>query len=205
MTNRFGSTVWRLIKTASGCVLPSVQDYIQAHVLRRQFPMVRAPSIGKMCNSGMKPRFDGSQWNIEDVANLFIGKLMKITQKEDFPEVVGHGHDGLLDELLKLFTFHGLAGHGFGGLHEVNELAGFIVAGADGGLERIGRAAGLAADEIARFVGGDGEQPGTKAARGVKLGGGLMNLEEGFLEDILGRGAVAQETDQEVIQLTLIA
>ena len=45
---------------------------------------------------------------------------------------------------------------------------------------------------------------GTEAALGIKLSGALMNLEKRFLEDVFGRGAVADKPDQEMEQLALV-
>ena len=119
--------------------------------------------------------------------------------------MLGHGLHSFLHFLLEFFKLHGLAGHGFGGLHEVDELAGFVVAGADARLERIRRPAGLAADQVAGLVSGDGEEPRAEAAARVELVGRLMHLQKCLLEDVLGSGAIAEETDEKVIQLTLIA
>ena len=80
-----------------------------------------------------------------------------------------------------------------------------VVAGIDRRLQRIRRTARLAADQVARLVGGDGEEPGSKASLRVELVGGLVNLEERFLKDVLGRGAVTEEAHEKMKQLALIA
>ncbi len=59
--------------------------------------------------------------------------------------------------------------------------------------------------QIARLVGGDGEKPGTETPLRIELLGALMDLQKGFLKDVLGRGAVAVKADQEMEQLALIA
>ena len=69
----------------------------------------------------------------------------------------------------------------------------------------VGRTASLRAEIVARLVGGDGEKPRAQAAFGIELGSALMNLQEGFLKDVFGGGAVADKADQEVEQLALIA
>src|SRR5687768_2977539 len=112
--------------------------------------------------------------------------------------MVWHRLHSVMHELLQLFLFEPFAWRGGDGLHEVNELAALVVAGADGGLEGVGGAAGLRAQEVAGLVGGDGEEPRAEAAGGVKLGGGLVDLKEGFLEDILSRGPVVEEADEEM-------
>jgi len=80
-----------------------------------------------------------------------------------------------------------------------------LITGRDGGGQRVGRAARLAADQIARFVRRDREEPRAEAARRIELVGRLMNLEKGFLKDIFGGGAIAEEAHEEVIELALIA
>ena len=46
---------------------------------------------------------------------------------------------------------------------------------------------------------------GRKRRCEVELLGGLVDLEERFLEHVLGRGAVAEEPHEEVVQLALVA
>src|SRR5436305_362864 len=41
----------------------------------------RLPTIRKMCNRCMKPRFYRSQRDFEDIADLFVRKLMKIGEE----------------------------------------------------------------------------------------------------------------------------
>lgn len=117
----------------------------------------------------------------------------------------GHSHDGCLDDALEFFFFEIFAGSGRQRTHQVDELAAFLVAGTDGGLEGVGGTPGLRTHEIAGLVGGDCEEPRAEAAFGIKLAGGLVDLEECFLEDIFGSGSVAKEADEEMEQFALVA
>src|SRR3954451_9573365 len=116
----------------------------------------------------------------------------------------GHAFDGVLDHLLELFALQGLAGHGVGGGHQVDEAAALLVT-VNRSLEGVGGAASLGSHEVAALVGGDRKEPRAEAAGGVELIGGLVNLEEGFLKDVFGGGPVAEEADEEVEQLALVA
>src|SRR5580658_11045795 len=71
-------------------------------------------------------------------------------------------------------------------------------------MELVGGAAGLGAEIVARLVGCNRKQPGAKAPLWIEELGALMHLEESFLEEILGGGAVSDESDEEMEQLALI-
>jgi hypothetical protein len=167
--------------------------------------MNRSPAIGKMCHGGMESRFNRSQWNLENIADLFIGELVKIGEQENLPQVIRHAHHSVMYQALELFFLHALAWRLCRGFHQVDELTAFLIAGADGSLERIGRSAGLGSHEIAGFIGRDREQPGPKPPLWIKLCGRLMHLKERFLEDVLCRSAVAQKADEEMKQFTLVS
>src|SRR6185437_8956317 len=147
----------------------------------------------------------GTQVYIQNFADLFIGKLMKVRQEQYFPQMIRHSGDGVMDELLKLAFFHRLAGQFRRRLHQVDKLTAFVVAGADGRLKRVGRPARLRTDEVARLVGGDSEKPGAEAALRIKLLRRLMYLQECFLEDVFGTGEIAEESNKKMIEFTLIS
>src|SRR5207249_4962205 len=79
-----------------------------------------------------------------------------------------------------------------------------IVIPADRSLKWISGAPRLASDQVARLVGGDGEQPRTEPSLRIELVRRLVDLEERFLEHVFRRRAISEEADEEVIQLTLI-
>ncbi len=153
----------------------------------------------------MKSRFYGSKGNFKDVPYLLVGELVKIGEEENLPEVLGHGLDCALNHALELFAFHGFARLGFGGFHQVDELATLLIRGGNVGLEWIGRPARLRSHQIARFISGDCEEPGAEAAGGIELVGRLVDLEKRFLENILCGGAIAQKPHEKVEKLALIA
>src|SRR5438094_9498537 len=116
-----------------------------------------------------------------------------------------HAQNRLLNLLLQFGFLHALVRKRIARGHEIHELAAVVVAGIDRRLQGIRRAARLAANQIARFVRGDREEPRTESPRGIELVGGLMYLKERLLEHILRRGAIAKEAHQEMEQLALIA
>src|SRR5690606_5629097 len=52
--------------------------------------------------------------------------------------------------------------------------------------------------------GGDRKEPRTETAFDIKLISRLVDLKEGFLEDVFRRGAVAQEADEKMVQFPLV-
>ena len=69
-----------------------------------------SPAIGKKSDGRVQTGFYGTKGNIKNFADLLVWELMKIGQKEDFAEMGGHLHDGLLDQFLEFAFFHRFAG-----------------------------------------------------------------------------------------------
>ncbi len=66
------------------------------------------------------------------------------------------------------------------------------------GLKRVRRSPRLGTDQIPGLIRRDGKQPGSKPPLRIKLACTLVNLKERLLEDVFGRRAVSQESNQEV-------
>src|SRR4051794_5905259 len=112
--------------------------------------------------------------------------------------MVRHRHNSAMNRLLQLLSLKRFVGEILGRLHQVDELAALIVAGADTGLQRVGRTPRLAADEVACLIGSDREQPGPEAARRIELLDRLVNLQKRFLEYILSSRPVSKEPHEKV-------
>ncbi len=153
--------------------------------------MNRPPSIGEMCDGGMQARLHGPQGYLEDIADLLVGKLVKIGEQENFPQVVRHSHNCGVHQLLELLLFQVFAGGLGGGFHEIDKLPALLIAGADRGLKGIGGATRLGAHQVARFIGRDGEEPWAETSRRIELIGGLMHLKKSLLEYVFRRRSIA--------------
>lgn len=136
---------------------------------------------------------------------MFIRELMEITEEQYFAQVCWHCEDDGLHLGTEFLPLEGDVGGFLVGGHEGEKLVGVVIAGIDGGLKGGDGTAGEGSEEVAGLIGGDGEEPGLEPAVDVELVGGLMNLEERLLEDVLGGGAVAEEADEEVVELALVA
>src|SRR5947208_3038160 len=70
--------------------------------LLRHGPMVVRgfPSVGKMSHSRVQTRLHRSQRDFEDIADLFIGELVKIGEQQDFTQVLRHPKNRLLNLVL---------------------------------------------------------------------------------------------------------
>jgi len=118
--------------------------------------------------------------------------------------MLGHRHHRALHRFLQFLALQRLIGEILRRAHEIHELAALIIPGIDRGLKRISGPPRLAADQVARLVGRDGKQPRAEAPLRIELLDRLVNLEKRLLEDVFGRGPIAEETHEEVEQLALV-
>src|SRR5689334_16788656 len=69
------------------CRLKSAR--LQTPLLRHGPMVVRGfPSVRKMCNGCVQSRFHRSQRDFEDVADLFVRKLVKIGEQKNLPKML---------------------------------------------------------------------------------------------------------------------
>ena len=71
---------------------------------RRQFKenqaVNAAPVNGTPVDAGADTALHGSERNIEDFTDLFVGELMKVRKQQNFPQMLRHVGYGAVDELL---------------------------------------------------------------------------------------------------------
>ena len=77
--------------------------------------------------------------------------------------------------------------------------------GAHRSIETYRRATLLPTEIVTALVRGDGVEPRLEAAFLVEVVGRQMHLQKCFLEDVVGAGAVSNQSRQEAVQLILVA
>ena len=159
----------------------------------------------KCATAAWRPRFYRAQRNFKNFADLLVGKLVKIAEQQDFPEMIGHPHHRTLHRGLQLLPLQAFIGNGRRGTDQIDKFSAFLAARADRRVQRAAGAARLRADQIARFIGRDCEQPGPEATLDIKAFGRLMDLKKGLLKNIFRRGTVTQEANQEMKEFTVIS
>ncbi len=130
---------------------------------------------------------------------------MEVAQQQNFAQMIRHAHHNTLHLLLKLLAAQRLAWFRDISGHQVDELAPVAIAGIDVSLKRVGGPTRLAAHQVARLIGRNRKKPRPEPPRQVEAVTALVNLQERLLKDIFGGRAVAQEANEEVKQLSLVA
>lgn len=161
------------------------------------------PGLGEGSDGGVDAAFHGAERDAEHVRELGVTEFLEVGEEEGLFETWREAVEGTLDHgaLLGLLD----AGRGVGHVdgHEVDEGGGVVAAG--GGGEGDGGSAADLAEGVAALVGGDGEQPRLEAARAVEAFEGLVDLEEGVLENVLGELTLAGEAVEEPHERIVVA
>lgn len=154
----------------------------------------------------MQPAFHGAQGDVQDLGHLFVGKVVEVGQDKHFAQRRWQLLDGYSDYGV-FFGLFQVVGRGGAFVRDQREerLTVGIAGSRNRSIQVDFLAPRAAAEVIPGLVCRDGEKPGLQLALGIEARRRQMDLEKDVLDNVLGGGAAAGETNDKPEQLEMVA
>lgn len=163
--------------------------------------MQGVPLAGEGGDCGVQSRFHCAKGDFEFIRDLGVAESLEVRQEKDLTKGIREFLKGLLDGLTGFRSIKPGIRTRHADFQQIDERAGRPVPisplGVEGGGEVKGPSATLSTEVVPRLVRGNCKKPGAKPSGCIECVGGLVNLEEGFLEDVLRTGLVVHQADEE--------
>lgn len=152
-------------------------------------------------HSGVETTLDGSQRDADHLSDILVGKSVVVGQDEGLAEFVRHLLDNVAyDSAFFVQQQFFIRRCAFAG-EEMNVSLCALGIVTDLSVKRDLPAANAAANVVARLIGCNREEPGLESPRRVETIPGPVDLEEGFLDDVLSRHRITGEPHDKLVQL----
>ena len=132
----------------------------------------------------MDEGFGGGDRTAQDIGYFLIGELLLSAQDHGGALVLRECGEGLFDAIVELGEEAGVGRAGSGGIFDV-VMQGVVLVGW-AGIEGFGRVSAASAKFVEAEITGDGVEPGRESGCGTVTPGGLVDLHENILTEILG-------------------
>ena len=161
----------------------------------RLFVVFRKPG-----HSGVETTLDGSQRDADHLSDLLVGESVVVGQDEGLTELARHLLDNFAYDSAFFIQQQFFIRRRIVTGEEMNVALCALGIVTDLSVKRNLPAANAAANVVARLIGCNREEPGFESPRRVEAIPGPMDLEEGFLDDILSRHRITGEPHDKLIQ-----